>query len=138
MGLAQSLEETTEHRRGCQPPVEVRQQKKPRRGDRVFNMLFTKQLDVLSPLWGFRFVDVPVPGVSTPVCGLSRLRRFSSDNNNTIYNMYARTSLVRTSGTLFLFAFGKGPFLLPYLPKVRTSPRITCFESQRKLSFYKD
>ena len=45
-------------------------------------MLFTKQLDVLPPLWGFRFVDVPVPGVlpfgqaqadSTPVCGLSRL-----------------------------------------------------------------
>ena len=44
-------------------------------------MLFTKQLDVLSPLWGFRFVDVPVPGVSTPVCILSRLRRFSQDNN---------------------------------------------------------
>jgi hypothetical protein len=29
-------------------------------------MLFTKQLDVLSPLWGFRFVDVPVPGVTPP------------------------------------------------------------------------
>ena len=29
-------------------------------------MLFTKQLDVLSPLWGFSFVDVPVPGVTPP------------------------------------------------------------------------
>ena len=32
-------------------------------GRQSFNMLFTKQLDVLPPLWGFRFVDVPVPGV---------------------------------------------------------------------------
>ena len=30
-GLAQSLEETKDHRRGCKPPVGLRQQKKPRR-----------------------------------------------------------------------------------------------------------
>ena len=62
-------------------------------GRQSFNMLFTKQLDVLPPLWGFRFVDVPVPGVlpfgqaqadNTPVCGLSRLRRFSRDSNNNL------------------------------------------------------
>ena len=73
-GLAQSLEETTDHRRGRKPPVGLRQQKKPRRGDRVLNMLFANQLDVLSPLRGFCFVDVPEPGVSAPVCGLSHLR----------------------------------------------------------------
>lgn len=52
--------------------------------------------------------------------------------------MFARDTLVRTSGTFFLLAFGKGPFLLPYLPEVRTSPRITYLDPQRKLSFYKD
>ena len=48
----------------------------------MLNILFTKQLGVLSPLWGFRFVDVPVPGVDTPVCVLSHLRCFSPDTNN--------------------------------------------------------
>ena len=52
--------------------------------------------------------------------------------------MYARDTLVRTSGTFFLFAFARGPLFFPCLPEVRTSPRITYFESQRKLSFYKD
>ena len=83
-GLAQSLEETTDHRRGRKPPIGLRQQKKPRRGDRVLNMLFANQLDVLSPLRGFCFVDVPEPGVSTPVCVLSHLRCFSPDTNNCI------------------------------------------------------
>jgi len=67
-------------------------------------MLFTKQLDVLSPLWGFRFVDVPVPGVlrfaqaqaeSTPVCGLSRLRRFPPDRNNYFAKRSIGRSLLR-------------------------------------------
>ena len=49
-GLAQSLEETTEHRRGRKPPVVVRQRKKPRQGDRVLNVLSTNLLDFLSPL----------------------------------------------------------------------------------------
>ena len=83
-GLAQSLEETTDHRRGRKPPIGLRQQKKPRRGDRVLNMLFANQLDVLSPLRGFCFVDVPEPGVSTPVCVLSHLRCFSPDTNKKI------------------------------------------------------
>ena len=90
-GLAQSLEETTDHRRGRKPPVGLRQQKKPRRGDRVLNMLFANQLDVLSPLRGFCFVDVPEPGVGTPVCVLSHLdlrrplvRCFSPDTNKKI------------------------------------------------------
>ena len=61
-----------------------------------------------------------------------------SSSNYTLYNMFARDTLVRTSGTFFLLAFGKGPFLLPYLPEVRTSPRITYLDPQRKLSFYKD
>ena len=74
-GLAQSLEETTEHRRGCcppaperseEPPVVVRQQKKPRRGDRVLNMLSTNQLDVLSPLWGFRLLMFLYRGFAPP------------------------------------------------------------------------
>ena len=52
--------------------------------------------------------------------------------------MYARVTLVRTSGTFFLLAFGKGPFFFPCLPEVRTSPRITYYDPQRKLSFYKD
>ena len=49
-GLAQSLEETTEHRRGRKPPVVVRQRKKPRQGDRILNMLSANLLDFLSPL----------------------------------------------------------------------------------------
>ena len=80
-GLAQSLEETTDHRRGRKPPVGLRQQKKPRRGDRVLNMLFANQLDVLSPLRGFCFVDAPVPGACAPVCVLSHLRCFFPNNN---------------------------------------------------------
>ena len=31
---------------------------------------------------GLSFVNALVPGVDTPVCGLSRLRRFSPDTNN--------------------------------------------------------
>ena len=37
-GLTKSLEETTEHRRGCKPPVVVQLRKKPRRGDRILNI----------------------------------------------------------------------------------------------------
>ena len=33
-------------------------------------------------LSGLSFVNALVPGVNTPVCGLSRLRRFSPDSNN--------------------------------------------------------
>ncbi len=51
-GLTKSLEETTEHRRGRKPPVVVQLRKKPRRGDRILNILFTNLLDVLSPFQG--------------------------------------------------------------------------------------
>ncbi len=67
--------------RSEEPPVVVRNQKKPRRGDRVLNMLTINQLGVLSPLSGLSFVDAPVPGVNTPVCVLSHLRCFSPDTN---------------------------------------------------------
>ena len=60
--------------KGACPKSRRDDKKKPRRGDRVLNMLFANQLDVLSPLRGFCFVDVPEPGVSTPVCVLSHLR----------------------------------------------------------------
>ena len=43
--------------------------------------------------------------------------------------MYARDTLVRTSGTFFLLAFGKGPLFFPCLPKVRTSPRISYLDT---------
>ena len=33
-------------------------------------------------LSGLSFVNALVPGVNTPVCGLSHLRRFSPDSNN--------------------------------------------------------
>ena len=67
---------------GVKPPVVVRQQKKPRRGDRDRCKLILNKLDILSPLLGFCFVDAPVPGVYTPVCALSHLWCFLPDNNN--------------------------------------------------------
>ena len=65
---------------GVNPPVVVRQQKKPRRGDRDRCKLKLNKLDILSPLLGFCFVDAPLPGACAPVCGLSGLRPFSPDN----------------------------------------------------------
>ena len=41
---------TRDHRRGRKPPVIVRQQKKPRGGDRELSMLLLNTLHVLSPL----------------------------------------------------------------------------------------
>ena len=79
--LAKSLEETTDNRRGCEPPVILRRQRKPRRGDRDISKLLLNKLHILSPFQGLLLSGYPVPGVHTPVCSLSHLRCFSPDSN---------------------------------------------------------
>ena len=83
------------------------QQKKPRRGDRVLNVLFTNQLDVLSPLRGFRFVDVPVPGVTPPSVFF---RTFGAFPRTLILQNLARTKL--SVNSFRNVAFSKPLFLL--------------------------
>ena len=65
---------TRDHRRGRKPPVIVRQQKKPRGGDRDLSMLLLNTLHVLSPILGLLLFCDPIPGVFTPGCVLSYLR----------------------------------------------------------------
>ena len=51
-GLTKSLEETKDHRRGCQPPVNVKRQRKSRKDDRNINKLKLNVLHILSPFQG--------------------------------------------------------------------------------------
>ncbi len=77
-GLIKSLEETKDHRRGRKPPVTMPQERKPRGGDRVLNLLFPNLLESLSPRRGFFSLRCSFPGACAPVCGLSRLQRLHS------------------------------------------------------------
>jgi len=52
-------------------------------------------------LSGLSFVNALVPGVKTPVCGLSRLRRFSPDSNRIFVSSVQR----RSSSCLRVFVF---------------------------------
>ena len=51
-------------------------------------------------LSGLSFVNALVPGVNTPVCGLSRHRRFSPDSNN--MNKYVYLSAYVRAGECYL------------------------------------
>ena len=63
-GLTISLEETKDHRRGRKPPVVVRQQKKPRRGDRVL-MCCTQTNWTFCRPFGASFPDMFLTGGSS-------------------------------------------------------------------------
>ena len=73
----------------------------------MLNILFTKQLGVLSPLWGFRFVDVPVPGVTPPSVFF---RTFGAFPRTLILQNLARTIL--SVNSFRNVAFSKPLFLL--------------------------
>ena len=52
-GLTRSLEETAEHRRGRKPPVLMRCETKPWKGDRDIKWLIMSRIVFLSPFQGF-------------------------------------------------------------------------------------
>ena len=74
--LGKSTEGAKEHRRGCKPPVQVRQTTvSPERATDYGVCLMSSCICLCRP-FGASFVVAFLPGVCTPVCALSSLRDF--------------------------------------------------------------
>ena len=67
---------------GAQAPGSSSTTKEAPRGRQRPNHVVIKHVTCSVALSGLSFVNAIGPGVDTPVCSLSRLRRFSPDTNN--------------------------------------------------------